>query len=341
MQPVLGPTYVVNSDSLPEISRDQAFAPPPPELLHQLLQLETDEHILQATILAETGTAVALTSRALYVLAPPVGGKMGKLIDSVFSSMPRAPPKLRQGYQVWRSAAANAVITRVGLDIIEALSVRKQQGAEPCALCCSVPRSAVPHAEHHFPSRPATTKESAKSTGAPRAALLFALGDECRVWLVVVRQLVRTRWQRLLEASCIAEPEVYQLHARAKLLPLSRGGGAPLSRMLVLSDRRVYSIKRDGMSLRGAGEWRADIDAIGSIEQHLDLTPPRDRLPLPPSYPYGVSLHWLTDGTSDAAFFAVKSTDEAAAVVAALRYAHLEVTGRPLKLVVHGASHAG
>ena len=348
---VLGPTWSVASEPIPELSREAAFAPPPPEPLHDLLLLEDGEQILQVAPLATL--SIVLTSRALYVYAPSSGRDMiGKFIDSVFSSTPRIPPKLRQGHQVWRRAVAGtAVITRIGLEIVEAASVRKQQDGTACALCCSVPRSAVPHTEQHFPTE-ASTKDSTKTTSAPRASLFFAVGDatECRAWQVAVRQVVRARWQQLLEASCIAAPEVYQLHSRAKLLA-PRAGGAPLSRMLVLSDRRVYSVKREGMSLRGAGEWRADVEAISAIEQHTisststsssssSTVPPRDRSPpLPPSYPHGVSIHWhagrAPDGTAQVATFALKSAEEVAAVVAAARYAHVHATGRPLELLGH------
>lgn len=343
MNTAIGPVHAEGAEPLSMLSRDAVFAPPP-EPLHELLLLDADEQVVQVAPLANAAIAV-LTSKAVYMHMLSTGGNMiGKLFDSVFSSTPRVPPKARQGYQQWRSVVANAVITRVDLTLVEAVSVRKSHDGAVCALCCSVPRSAVPHLEQHFP--PSTAKDAAaKHAAPPRASLLIGFGDEteCRVWQCAVREVVHARWQRLLEAvgtGCVPAPEVYQIHARAKLLP--KGRGAPLSRLLVLSDRHIISVKREGTALRTA-DWRAEFARIGHVEQHLAAAPP-DRGVMPQSYPVGLSVHWAEGKAPDGsveAFFALKSREEAAALAAGLRHAHLQATGKSLRVVVHGQGAAG
>ncbi len=72
------------------------------------------------------------------------------------------------------------------------------------------------------------------------------------------------------------------MHARAKLLP--HKGGA-LSRFIILSNRQIYSVSREGGAHRQL-EWSADAAEVSAIEQ-VEL---KDRRA--PSYPYGLTVHW-------------------------------------------------
>ena len=168
-----------------------------------------------------------------------------------------------------------------------------------------------------------------------RKVLSYALGrrEVCEVWQLAVESAIRARWQLLLEESCLPSPDVYQLHARAKLLPRR---GPSQSRMLCLSDRRIYSICREGPTLRGAG-WSTDVAALSSVEE-LEL---RDRRAA--VYPFGLLLRWragevawadfgapVDDGP--AALFALKGRDDLVAMSACLRQIYRHVVGAPLQV---------
>ena len=164
----------------------------------------------------------------------------------------------------------------------------------------------------------------------------YPLGSilECQLWRLALQSAVRARWQTVLEASIIPEPEIYQLHVRAKQLPRK---GSALSRFLVLSDGSIYSIGREGGGLR-AVQWSVATGGLRSLSQS-EL---KDRRAL--SYPYGLVLRWSSahieapkrgrgggqPAEGESTVFALKGRGDLEAMTAALCQAYKHATGTPL-----------
>ena len=96
---------------------------PPSSPLHELLEPGEREVLLHGA----EGRLVVVTDRAVYgVLAPTSSASPGlgrAVMRGLFSATARAAPRVRHGCQSWRSAVGEAV-SRVGLEMIESVSVR-------------------------------------------------------------------------------------------------------------------------------------------------------------------------------------------------------------------------
>jgi hypothetical protein len=276
-----------------------------------------------------TGSAAAAADAVPS--APPARGLSSRLLGLVGVGAAVKPPRERHGFQQWK--AHGGLVSRLDLQFVEAVNVLR---GPPATLRLAVPRSAIPSGHPALAAGgDAAPTGSAKPT---RAVLSFALGaeGECRLWQLAVRHAHAERWQATLEGSCIPPPEVYRLHARSKEL---RRRGAPQSRLLVLSDARVYSVRRDGVSMRSA-DWSSGVEAIEAIEENVTS----DKR-VASAYPYSLTLQWRSGAGAGKAqgappavigdgqvVFALKERDDLAHLSAGLRESHLRVTGEPLSV---------
>ena len=277
------------------------------------------------------------------------GGWLRGLLTSVAARAPLAEGAERQGVQQWRHGAN--IISRLDLTLVESVGIVEAPGGGggPPHLVLYAPRSAIPTAyAAAFAMRSAgggrrsSRRESAAVSAVEadekarslRAALCYLVGrgESCQMWNVAVRHATQRRWQALLEAGCLAEPEVYQAHTRAKELASAPSRVAPQSRLLVLSDRRVHSVHREGMRF-GSTAWSADIHSLQTVEQ-LAL---QDRKVA--GYPYTLVLHWKSS-RSPSATFAVKEREDLLAMSACLQQVHQRLTGEslPVKALHHGGA---
>ena len=262
MQTALGPQRVWDVEPF-DVEHEIAEETPSPSPLQELLTLTDDEIVLLRQQPPPPAPLLVLTDGALYEAA---AAKSGGSMRSLFSSVATKSPRERTGFQEWKHEAT--LISRVDLSLIESAEAVEEE------LRISVPRSAIP------------SKLNAGASGATRAMLVYRASDAsaCRLLLLAVQHAARTYWQEQLEVSLLHSPEIYASHARAKEVPRK---GAPLSRLLILSDQRVYSAKRDGLSLHAASDgWAAALADVASLEQ-LELK--EKRLP---GYPYGLVLRW-------------------------------------------------
>ena len=210
--------------------------------------------------------------------------------------------------------------------------MRSELVHDPPRLRLHVPRSAVPNA------KAGEVVEGRKALSVPLGSL-----DECHIWKVVVQTAARACWQTMLEAAVLPPPEIYQMHARAKLLP--KKGGAQ-SRLLALSDQRVHCVCRDGLALRGSAssdDWAVGVAELCSVEL-LELKDKRA-----PLYPHGLALRYGQQGSAAAAgplpaarrspsgeleaVFVLKTQNDVRALVAALRQLFRHETGADLPIL--------
>ena len=91
--------------------------------------------------------------------------------------------------------------------------------------------------------------------------------QECRLWLIALQTTTHALWQGLLESTCVKPPEVYQTHLHVKKVNRK---GVPQTRTIVVTDKRLYNIEREGQVLREP-KWSCAVEALSGIEvQELD-----------------------------------------------------------------------
>ena len=264
----------------------------------------------------------------------------------------------QRGFQQWRHGSS--VVSRLDLTLIEAASVLSSdkaiQAGVPPVLLIQTPRSAVPSAYMAtMPTSPAAARGDAAARRSSRressalvaaavgggggggksirAALFYAVGgtDACRLWHIGARHAMHQKWQRLLETNCLPPPEVYQAHTRAKELPPHPSRASPLSRLLVVSDKRVYSVHRDGLNASGVA-WAADLAGLSQVDEIVVADKKTGA-----AYPYAILLRWSKPGQPPSTF-AVKERDDLQAMSACVRQAHQLITGEalPVKALHYG-----
>ena len=160
-----------------------------------------------------------------------------------------------------------------------------------------------------------------------RKVLAFCVGSlvDCKPWGLAVNHAVRRQWQTLFEEKIIGQEEVYEHHARTKLLPRKAGSS---SRWLVVSDQRLYCVGRDGSGVRGV-EWSAGIAQLVSVEL-LELSDKRV-----PSYTHGLVLNWATGlvpafqsspGGNEPVLLALKARRDVEDLAVCLRQVYRQIT---------------
>ena len=184
------PTYTSaapDPEPLPELLS------PPAAPINDIVGCESLVHVAPLATLSSscTGAVLVLTTCALYSMCPTTQGGLMKLLWSS-----RTPPaKARAGLQQWRHEGMD--ITRIDLQMIETVSITGGDGLKTTttmALCCSVLRAAVPHAQH-FPPRDASAagKLAGDSGSTSLTPLFFWLGSEadCQELQAAVRAASR------------------------------------------------------------------------------------------------------------------------------------------------------
>lgn len=277
----LGPVYVGQRDGYTL----EPLSPPEPSPTRMRFALSHGERIVYSV------GEVLLTDLALYAIHKTA--KSGLFSGGSSGS----PPKQFSGFEQWKTPDG-ASVSRLDLELIEFTETEEatEAGSNPSAqLLVSVPRSAVP-------KRAAMSRSSSSKDDAERAVLVYALpaasppsevaSSPSRLLQLAVQHAARSKWQRKLEASAISAPEIYSgVHARAYEVP-RKGGGAPIPRLLALSNASIYAIRRDGMALTAAtgstacDYWAAGLEGVHTAEQQ------RIKDKRLPKYPYALVLRW-------------------------------------------------
>ena len=349
----LGPTCVGQRDGYVEAELTP-LPPPEPSPTRVRFALARDERILYVAgdelVLTDNGLYSAVNSSKRGLFSGGGGG----------TSISGAAPKQFGGFQQWK-ASDGASVSRLDLELIELMEVEDAKdeasggGDSSARLLVSVPRSAVP-------KRAAASKGGSSGGDAERAVLVYSLpaagpahlgpsssSSAIRLLQLAVQHAARSKWQRVLEAQAIVAPEIYSgVHARAYEVP-QKGGGAPIPRLLALSDASVYAIRRDGIRLAltmsssssssssasasaNAAQravtcdyWAAGIEGVHTVEQQRL----KDRRL--PKYPYALVLRWransigwqqatsVDDAGAKLSCFALKSRQELEHLCACMR----------------------
>ena len=178
-----------------------------------------------------------------------------------------------------------------------------------------------------------------------------ASAQECRLWLIALQTTTHALWQTLLESTCVKPPEVYQTHLHVKKVNRK---GVPQTRTIVVTDKRLYNIEREGQVLREP-KWSCAVEALSGVEvQELDdkklpsekwsvtlRMKPKQQLRRGSTNSAAVHLGRLsgstrplvdaeTDNEKEAFNFAVKTEEELEALVASIRQGYFAHTRQQL-----------
>ena len=212
------------------------------------------------------------------------------------------------------------------------------------------------------PSRPQSSRR-ARSDGQPPANAqvcykAVASAPDGRMYAIFdgqteykLQTTTHALWQTLLESTCVKPPEVYQTHLHVKKVNRK---GVPQTRTIVVTDKRLYNIEREGQVLREP-KWSCAVEALSGVEvQELDdkklpsekwsvtlRMKPKQQLRRGSTNSAAVHLGRLsgstrplveaeTDNEKEAFNFAVKTEEELEALVASIRQGYFAHTRQQL-----------